>query len=144
MEYMWAFGCMPYWSVLCRKLHLLWKGRIVRSQVLYELWTWMWRWCSRLRCVGRSVCFSAPFPRRQFSSSLTLFSFISYRCLLHCNFIILVESHSHHPGELPSPLRPEVPETKVFSPKLFEAYIVGLLSSHTRDKHCTWLGGRIM
>jgi len=50
-----------------------------------------------------------------------------------------MESHRHHSGELPSPLRPEVPETKVFSPKLFEAHVLGLLSLHTRDKYCTWL-----
>lgn len=134
-------SCTPWWKVLFRKLYLLWKRRaegIVWALNLHveevRLFKTHWQiellFCTSSKNVLPVIIDSMLFP--------------FYRCLLHCNFVVLVESHRHHSGELPSPLCPEVPETKVFSAKLFEAHILGLLSLHTRDKHCTWLRDKIM
>lgn len=84
--------------------------------------------------TGRLNCFSAPLRRRScpcFDSVLVS----PHRCLLHCHPVVPVEGHCHHPGELPAPLRPQVPETEVFSPQLLEAHVLGLLLAH-RDRHC--------
>lgn len=140
-----VMGYVPCWNPtgneLCRKLNHLWKRKAekwgTRDCMSFEILC-VWRRWGCLSCIVRLYGFSVPLPRMCFPSFLTLlFSF--YRCLLHCNFVILVESHRHHSGELPSPLRPEVPEAKVFSPKLFKAHILGLLFLHTRDEYCTWL-----
>lgn len=115
------------------------RGRKVRYQGSCELWNSACggRW-GCWRSAVRSHCLSVPLPFSFVDSEL--FSF--YRCLLHCYFVVLVESHCHHSGELSSPLRPEVPEAKVFSSKLLKAHILGLLSFCTRDKCCTWLRGK--
>lgn len=91
-----------------------------------------------LRSTVRLHCLSVPLPWTCFSFVDSEFSSF-YRCLLHCYFVILVEGHCHHSGELSSPLRPEIPEAKIFSSKLLKAHILGLLSLCTRDKCCTWL-----
>lgn len=84
---------------------------------------------------GGLSCISAPLPRR-FSPWFWLLLVSPHRCLLHCHLVVPVEGHCHHPGELPAPLRPQVPETEVFSPQLLEAHVLGLLLLAHRDRHC--------
>lgn len=85
--------------------------------------------------VGDWAAFLHPFPEGSpcgFDSVLVS----PHRCLLHCHLVVPVEGHCHHPGELPAPLRPQVPETEVFSPQLLEAHVLGLLLLAHRDRHC--------
>lgn len=48
----------------------------------------------------------------------------SYRCLLHCHPVIPLEGVCHHLGQLPPPLRPQVPAQAVLSPQLLEAHLL--------------------
>lgn len=78
-------------------------------------------------------------PPRVFDSVLLS----PHRCLLHCHLVVPVEGHCHHPGELPAPLRPQVPEKEVFSPQLLKAHILGLLLAQdkgqlSQNKHTPW------
>lgn len=49
---------------------------------------------------------------------------LTYRCLLHCHPVILVEGVRHHLGQLSPSLRPQVPAETVLPPQLLEAHFL--------------------